>query len=152
MRFTLGLALAGCCFATCANAQSVPTTTMSGSIARTLAYGSNGWCAVTGSPTVFQRNGTGSARILFEEILYTIANGNSRPTYYRLSGQGRISFSSSVQGRMIFDFPAEYPAGVLKPIVRQYAQTYDADTRLLTVSFNLEFETCTVPISATIRH
>lgn len=109
------------------------------------------WCMVDGGTSEFQTSGNG-ALISLPSVLYT-ENGSLAPTAYNLTGQAVVTFSagSSTSGLIKFNNPA-YPANIKILPFSNYAASYDANLRRLTVSFLVQFPQCSVPVAAAYRN
>jgi hypothetical protein len=93
------------------------------------------------------------AEITFPTIKYDV-NFSNNTTYY-IGGLATLSFTSATAGKMAFTpstqtpFP---PANVTNPTFAKYAQSYNASTQVLNVSFEIVFPNCTVPVVAIYRN
>jgi hypothetical protein len=120
-----------------------PGTLFQGTVRPVVAHAAGGWCATEQGPTTFRRIDTGSALMSFPAIHYTLPTA-SGATYYTLSGEARLTFTSSTAGRLRFDEPKTYPNDVLLPTFSNYSETYNAANGLLIVKFRINFANCSV--------
>jgi hypothetical protein len=105
----------------------------------------SGFAPVSGTPSVFNRNGAGPALIQFEAVEY-FAN----PKDYYFGGLATLKFTTANSGTVALDVPAYFrrnqssnnwnPAPDLSIKFNSYKQVFDAATSKLTVSFNLAFQ------------
>ena len=146
-RFT-GLLLAGAVFGLLAPT-SVQAFTygrlVGGQVRAALAYGSGlSWCLVDKGNTEFQINQSNTIAVIsFTEVIYFDGS-----TYYNLSGQTVLTFNSVTDGIIKFKQTPTYPGPVHTPIFTNFSQTYNASTDQLTISLNVVFPNCTLPIFA----
>lgn len=134
-------------------AQSPPTTLISGSTQDLYNGGRVAWCGTEAAPTTFQRASTGVAPafIGLEGIYYTFQNGNNLPQYFRLAGQAVLTFTTPAEGRIVFPYPASYPMSVRAPNFAEYQQSYDAQQKILSVTFLVLFQNCALRVSSVYR-
>ena len=149
MRLFAGLVvtLAGLSMVPPAAAQ-VPDVLFKGTVRPILSHGSGAWCAAELGPTLFQRGGAQRALISFPALHYALTGG-SAPTYFTLSGQARMNFTTATNGTLKFDEPKVYPDGVLQPEFSQYLETYNAARGSLVVKFRVKFANCNLIVSNT---
>jgi hypothetical protein len=117
-----------------------------GTTDRTVAYGTNGWCAVELGPSTLLRIGSDEAIIGFAGVNYF--NGE----HYQLSGDPKFDFVDEKSGKVRFDYPRSFPKKVRRIKFKGYQETYRERSRRLKVSFELVFSDCVVPVEATYRH
>jgi hypothetical protein len=79
----------------------------------------------------------------FAELVYFDGS-----TYYNLDGQTILTFSGPTAGTIHFKQTPTYPGPVHAPAFTNYTQTYDPLTDQLTITFNVIFPNCTLPILA----
>lgn len=132
-------------------AQTPPYQLMAGTSVSDNAQGMGGWCYVAAGPSTFLRNGALPARISFADVIFTVPNGFGLPTYYRLSGLARVRPLSGDSGTLLFDSSPDYPEDVQRPPFSNYVQTYNVEARSVSVSFDIDFDGCSVPFSAIYR-
>jgi hypothetical protein len=65
-------------------------------------------------------------------------------TYYTLSGEARLTFSSATAGTIRFVEPKSYPNAVRLPTFSHYSETYTAGNGLLVVRFRINFPNCSL--------
>jgi hypothetical protein len=116
-----------------------------GQVRAALAYGSGlSWCLVDKGNTEFQINQNNTIAVIsFTEIIYFDGS-----TYYNLNGQTILTFNSGTDGIIKFKQTPTYPGPVHAPTFTNFAQTYNASTDQLTISLNVVFPNCTLPILA----
>jgi len=133
-------------------AQSPPSIPIIGTVAGTLTRGAN-WCAVERGTSIFQRAGSGSARIAVPEITYTAVPTTppATPLYYTLAGRVQLIFSTATTGTAYFDYVTSYPTTISRPTFTGYKQTYSSGSRVLTVTFVLNFPDCSVVVAGVYR-
>ena len=129
-------------------AQSPPSIPIIGTVAGTLTRGAN-WCAVERGTSIFQRAGSGSARIAVPEIIYTV--GTTTPVYYTLAGRMQLIFGTATSGKAYFDYVTSYPTTVSQPTFTGYTQSYSSANGVLTVTFALNFPGCSVAVAGVYR-
>jgi hypothetical protein len=147
------LALAALAVSAAAQAAPPPAGVLLSGVVGTRLTNVSGavWCMVDGGVSEFQTSGNG-ALISLPSLLYT-ENGSLAPIAYNLTGQAVVTFSagSSTSGVIKFNNPF-YPANIKTLPFSNYAANYDANQRLLTVSFRVQFPQCSVPVAAAYRN
>lgn len=138
------LFLAGLGLATPSLAATPPDVLFPGSAFARIARGSGTWCAIDPGGSEFQRSGAGAAKISFPDITYF--NQASSPQSFLLTGQAILFFTNATSGTTSFVLTGGAPTPIGRPAFTNYAQTYDAATRVLTVSFRIAFPSCTLPV------
>jgi hypothetical protein len=95
----------------------------------------------------------GGRLISFPEIIIA-PNGSVGPTAYTVGGQARLSFSTNPPdaGRVTFMPVDGYPTDVNTARFVDYKEVYNTVSRTLTVSFTINFPTCSLPFSAKYRN
>ena len=121
----------------------------SSSFAR-LGRGAGIWCSVDPGSSEFQRNGAGAAKISFPDINYVNASGSPAQSFL-LTGQAILSFTNASSGSIAFVVTGGAPAVISRPPFTHYAQTYNATTRVLNVTFRIGFPGCTLPVQLSYR-
>jgi hypothetical protein len=117
---------------------------VAGQVKPTVAYGTGTWCLVDNGNTLFQisQNNTKAVISLTEVIYFDGA------TYYQLSGQSILTLNDATSGTIRFKQTPAYPDLVRNPAFTNFAQTFNAATDQLIVTFNIGFPNCTLPIFA----
>jgi hypothetical protein len=125
-----------------------PDVLFRGTARAALAHGTGGWCAVELGPSLFQRNSAKKALISFPALHYTLTTLTGG-TYYTLSGQARMSFTTPTRGTLQFDEPTSYPSDVRVPDFTEYSETYNPTKGSLIVRFRVKFTGCEVVVRNT---
>jgi hypothetical protein len=140
-------------------AQVPPTTPLFGTIAHTRATQSITagvtWCAVDLGTSLFQRAGSGAARIAFPEINLSLPRtlpmtASAVPLHFSMAGRAQLQFNTSSSGRIYFDYVTAYPAAIRQPVFSAYSQSYSGG--VLSVRFTIHFPACALPIVAAYRN
>ena len=121
---------------------------VAGSVKASVAYdsGSSSWCLVNHGGSLFQINRAATKAVIsFDELIYYDSNANQ---HYSLDGQDILTFTSASDGTIHFKQRGIYPVSVNSPVFTDFAQTYNASTDQLTVTFSVVFPNCTLPIMA----
>ena len=126
----------------------VQGTLFQGTVRPVLAHAAGGWCAAELGPTSFRRISNGVALISFPALHYTLPTA-AGATYYTLSGEARLIFSSATAGTLRFNEPKSYPNDVLRPMFSSYSETYTAANGLLVVKFRINFANCNMVVVST---
>lgn len=136
-----------------ASAQTPPTAAMNGSLQNAFVQNGSAWCGADASPSTFQRASTGltPAYVTLDGVYYTAVSNTARPTYYKLSGQAVLSFSTPTAGGVYFYYPGEYPSAVRAPNFTGYQQTYNAAQKVLSVTFVMQFPSCNLRVTSYYR-
>jgi hypothetical protein len=129
-------------------AAQVQGTLFQGTVRPKLAQAVGAWCATEVGPTSFRRINTQRALMSFPALHYTLPTAWGA-TYYTLSGEARLIFSSPTAGTLRFDEPKAYPNDVLRPTFSNYSETYKAGSGMLVVKFNINFANCSVAFFST---
>jgi hypothetical protein len=142
------LALAGAAIALLVPIQAQSFTygqLVGGQVRTSLAYGSGlSWCLVDNGSTEFQISQSNTKAVMsFAELVYFDGS-----TYYNLDGQTILTFSGATAGTIHFKQTPTYPGPVHAPAFTNYTQTYDPSMDQLTITFNVIFPNCTLPILA----
>lgn len=139
------LITAGLCLISPSVAQTPPNVLFPGSVFASHARGSGAWCAVDPGSSEFQRNtATGAAKISFSDITYY--HSSIAPQSFLLTGQAILSFTNASSGTIAFVVNHSAPPGVARPAFKNYAQTYNATTRVLNVRFRIVFPACPLDV------
>jgi hypothetical protein len=152
MRFLITSTIVACfVVAPMAAVAQVPTLMTAGTVVNALARSATIWCSIDRGNSTFQRTGTGAALMSFPDITYTKlplppASPNNAPTYHALSGQARLSFTTTNSGYIFFDLPPPYAQSIRQPKFVHYTQTYSASSKLLSVGFDIQFPQCTLRV------
>jgi hypothetical protein len=130
--------------------------TVAHSVARSPSTTDETWCSVDRGTSLFQRSGSGIARIAFPGVSYslqqTIPNTDFPvPIHYTLAGRARLSFTTASSGKVLFDFVNAYPKTISQPTFTGYAQNYSSTTGVLSVAFTINFPSCNLRVVATYR-
>ena len=130
------------CFAAAGRAQTIPNSLMAGQVSAALAYGGNGWCAVTqGGGTIQRDQSAGIAVISFPEL--TLFDGT---TYYLLNGQAHMGFTTGKVGSLRFK-QTPYPTAINTVPFSGFSESTNGER--YTVHFSITFSTgCVLPITA----
>ena len=159
MRF-VGLLVFAAFLAAPAWSQTPPSTLLIGTVAHTLARSPSTtdetWCSADRGSSLFQRSGSGPARIAIPEVSYSLPTTNPNadapvPIHYSLAGRAQLIFSSANSGTMYFDYVTGYPTTISQPNFTNYKQTYYAGSGVLTVVFTIGFPNCNLLVAAAYR-
>lgn len=136
-------------FASAAQAAAPPSNVLLPGFIQPAA---GGICGVDRPASAFLTAG-GRTVISFDGIYYA-PTGSVGPTAYLLGGAASLTFAAGnpTRGRIRFDADTSYPSEVRIPAFKRYSASYDATTHNVRVSFQIEFPSCTLPISATYRN
>ena len=141
-------------------AQTPPGTSLFGTTAHTLARSPSttdqAWCSVDRGTSLFQRSGSGPARIAFPGISYSLPQTLPDtdfpvPAHYTLAGRAQLIFTSANSGKIYFDYVTTYPTTISQPNFTNYAQTYNSGNGVLTVVFRINFPNCDLLVAAVYR-
>lgn len=138
--------------------QTPPSTPLFGTMAHTFARSasSNAWCANDLGTSLFQRTGSGTARIAFPEVSYSVPQTLPNtaapvPLHYFLSGRAQLIFSTASSGKIYFNYATGSPTTISQPPFVSYQQSFNSANGTLTVSFVIKFPTCNLVVAATYR-
>ena len=134
-------------------AAAPPAILLAGTIPLAVARSTTAWCTVAEGNSTFLRSPTPAnapARISFPETTFT-AFDTDGSTYYSMSGQAQLNFTSATAGTVVFIYPADYPASLRTPPFTGYTQTYYT-SHILAVSFVVQFPGCALTVSAVYRN
>jgi len=81
-------------------------------------------------------------------VAYDSGSSSNANQHYSLDGQDILTFTSASDGTIHFKQRGIYPVSVNSPVFTDFAQTYNASTDQLTVTFSVVFPNCTLPIMA----
>ncbi len=111
------------------------------------------WCTIALGPSAFLRSTsptTAPAHVSFPDTTYTLFDSDGS-TYYSMSGQAEMTFTSATAGRISFPYVGAYPQGVRSPTFTGYQQSYTG--RVLTVRFFMQFQQgCVLTVNAIYRN
>jgi len=128
-----------------AQAQIPAATLVTGQSTSVLAQATPGgpWCFVGRGLSTFQGNANGmQAVVSLPEVTYF--DGTS---YYLLDGQARLIFSTATTGNIKFKATPEYSSSVTRPPFSNYTETIGNPANQITLSFSVNFPSCTLPVS-----
>lgn len=128
-----------------AQAQIPADTLVTGQSQPVLAQATPGgpWCFVGRGLSTLQVNADGTQAVVsLAEVTYF--DGTS---YYLLDGQARLIFSTATTGNIKFKLTPEYPWSVKEPPFSNYTETVGSVANQITLSFLVNFPSCTLPIS-----
>ena len=140
--------------------QTPPSTLLIGTVAHTLARSPSTtdetWCSADRGSSIFQRSGSGPARIAIPEVSYSLPTTNPNadapvPIHYTLAGRAQLIFSTVNSGKIYFDYVTTYPTTISQPNFTNYKQTYNSGNGVLTVVFTIEFPSCSLLVAAAYR-
>jgi|GEM_PF-2760053 len=118
---------------------TVATRTATGSVKRT-------GCAITGLPSTYEISETGNHYVALNELIYHIGG-----KVFRFGGLARLKFDDEDSGQVKFDLLGGKEEKIGDITFSQYERKYVADRDRLKVTFDLEYEFCTVPFVGLYR-
>jgi hypothetical protein len=128
-----------------AQAQIPTDTLITGQSQPALAQATPGgpWCFIGRGLSTFQVNANGTQAVVsLAEVTYF--DGTS---YYLLDGQARLIFSTASTGNIKFKATPEYLSSVTRPPFSNYTETVGNASNQITLSFVVNFPSCTLPVS-----
>ena len=149
--FALGILVAGLAPALAAPPAVLIAGTMQAAATRA---GTTAWCTLALGPSSFLRNptpATAPAHVSFPDVVYTVAT-SSGSTYYAMSGQAELTFTSATAGKVSFPYVSTYPLNVRSPTFSGYSQVYTA-AHVLLVKLVIQFpQGCALTVNAIYRN
>jgi len=137
--------LAACFISASASAQTLPNQLIGGQVQRSVLPS----CYVNRGFATFQRNfgstpaaGT-KAVVSLQELIFKTTTLN---VAYDVSGQAILNFSSATSGNIRFKQLPNVDDTIKNPPFSNYAESYNATAKQLTVSFTIGFPSCSLPI------
>jgi len=128
-----------------AQAQIPADTLVTGQSQPALAQATPGgpWCFVGRGLSTLQVNANGTQAVIsLAEVTYFDGT-----RYYLLDGQARLMFSTATTGNIKFKATPEYLSSITRPPFSNYTETVGNVSSQITLSFVVNFPSCTLPVS-----